>query len=112
MTCSCAGFIESNRVSLADTAKSTGSVPRCIGHVDQNPERPGRALRNSAAVLQNGQIVWCTHKWLLPTYDVFDENRYSEPAKVVASFEFDGSKLAIKTCEDIWNDEEFQRAWV
>ncbi len=100
-------FIETNLTALADTAKSTGPVPLCVGHVDRNADRPGRALRNSAAVLQNGRIVWRTHKSLLPTYDVFDEDRYFEPANVVAPFVFNGRKLGITICEDIWNDEDF-----
>ncbi|MGA3283096.1 MAG: NAD+ synthase [Verrucomicrobiota bacterium] len=102
-----ADFIETNLAALAETAKQIGSIPLCVGFVDKNPERPGRALRNSAAVLQNGKIIWRTHKSLLPTYDVFDEDRYFEPAKVVAPFEFNGRKLGITICEDIWNDEDF-----
>ncbi len=102
-----ADFIGTNLTVLADTAKSIGPVPLCVGYVDRNAERPGRALRNSAAVLQNGKIIWRTHKSLLPTYDVFDEDRYFEPAKGVAPFEFNGRKLGITICEDIWNDEDF-----
>jgi NAD+ synthetase len=100
-------FIESNLAALAETAKGIGTVPLCVGYVDRNDERPGRALRNSAAVLQNGKIIWRTHKCLLPTYDVFDEDRYFEPAKSVAPFEVNGRKLGITICEDIWNDEDF-----
>jgi NAD+ synthetase len=100
-------FIEANLTALAETAGQTGAVPLCVGFVDRNSERPGRALRNSAAVLQNGQIVWRATKSLLPTYDVFDEDRYFEPAKSVAPFEFNGRKLGITICEDIWNDEDF-----
>ena len=70
-------------------------------------EKPGRALRNSAAVLQNGKIIWRTHKCLLPTYDVFDEDRYFEPAKKTGPFVFNGKKIGITICEDIWNDEDF-----
>jgi NAD+ synthase (glutamine-hydrolysing) len=58
-------------------------------------------------VLQNGKIVWRTIKSLLPTYDVFDEDRYFEPAKSTAPFVFNGRKLGITVCEDIWNDEDF-----
>ena len=100
-------FIGANLAALAETAKSVGPIPLCAGYVDENSERPGRPLRNSAAVLQNGKIVWRTHKCLLPTYDVFDEDRYFEPAKSVAPFEFNGHKLGITLCEDIWNDEDF-----
>jgi NAD+ synthetase len=102
-----ADFIDANLAALAETAKSIGLIPLCVGCVDENSERPGRALRNSAAVLQNGKIVWRTHKSLLPTYDVFDEDRYFEPAKHTAPFEFNGCKLGITICEDIWNDEDF-----
>ncbi|HEY3931403.1 MAG TPA: NAD+ synthase [Verrucomicrobiae bacterium] len=102
-----ADFIDVNLIALAETAKSIGVIPLCVGFVDKNSERPGRALRNSAAVLQNGKIIWRTHKSLLPTYDVFDEDRYFEPAKNAAPFEFNGHKLGITICEDIWNDEDF-----
>ncbi len=100
-------FIDANLAALADTAKKIGAVPLCLGYVDRNPERPGRALRNAAAILQNGKNIWHAHKCLLPTYDVFDEDRYFEPAKNVAPFEFNGRKWAITICEDIWNDEDF-----
>ena len=45
-----ADFVETNLGILAETAKGVGKVPLCVGYVDQNPERPGRALRNSAPV--------------------------------------------------------------
>ena len=100
-------FIEANLAALQQTAAGIGAVPLCVGFVDRNAARPGRSLLNSAAVLQNGQIVWRTIKSLLPTYDVFDEDRYFEPAKSVAPFVFNGRKLGITICEDIWNDEDF-----
>jgi NAD+ synthase (glutamine-hydrolysing) len=100
-------FIEANLNALQQTAASIGAVPLCVGFVDRNTVRPGRPLLNAAAVLQNGQIVWRTIKSLLPTYDVFDEDRYFEPAKSVAPFVFNGRKLGITICEDIWNDEDF-----
>jgi NAD+ synthetase len=102
-----ADFVDANLAALAETAKNIGPLPLCVGYVDENSERPGRALRNSAAVLQNGKVVWRTHKSLLPTYDVFDEDRYFEPAKSAALFGFNGRKLGITICEDIWNDEDF-----
>ena len=102
-------FIEANLAALADVAKRTGAVPLCVGYVDRSDARPGRPLTNSAAVLQNGKIVWRQDKSLLPTYDVFDEDRYFEPAKSTRPFEFKGRKLAITICEDIWNDEDFWR---
>jgi NAD+ synthase (glutamine-hydrolysing) len=102
-----ADFIAANLAALEETAKQIGAIPLCVGFVNKNPERPGRALRNAAAILQNGKIIWRTHKCLLPTYDVFDEDRYFEPARTIAPFEFNGRKLGITICEDIWNDEDF-----
>jgi NAD+ synthase (glutamine-hydrolysing) len=100
-------FIEAGLATLAKTAESVGAVPLCVGFVDKNNTRPGRSLFNSAAVLQNGQIVWRLNKSLLPTYDVFDEDRYFEPARNTTPFAFRGHKLGITICEDIWNDEDF-----
>ena len=100
-------FIEANLTTLANTAEAVGAVPLCVGFVDKNLARPGRSLFNSAAVLQNGKIVWRQNKSLLPTYDVFDEDRYFEPAKSPAPFAFKGRQLGITICEDIWNDEDF-----
>ncbi|HEY5233194.1 MAG TPA: NAD+ synthase [Verrucomicrobiae bacterium] len=100
-------FIDANLAALDETSKSAGAIPLCVGFVDRNFEKPGRALRNSAAVLQNGKIIWRTHKSLLPTYDVFDEDRYFEPAKKTGPFVFNGRKIGVTICEDIWNDEDF-----
>jgi len=100
-------FIEANLAALDKTAQQVGNVPLCVGFVERNSARPGRPLFNSAAVLQHGKIVWRQSKSLLPTYDVFDEDRYFEPAKSTAPFEFNGRKLGITICEDIWNDEDF-----
>jgi NAD+ synthetase len=102
-----ADFIDANLAALAETALDIGQVPLCLGYVDRNLERPGRALKNSAAVLQNGKVIWQMDKSLLPTYDVFDEDRYFEPARSVTPFEFNGHKLGMTICEDIWNDEDF-----
>ena len=102
-----ADFVDANLATLTETAKAVRRIPLCVGYVDRNSDRPGRPLRNSAVVLHNGKIVWRTHKCLLPTYDVFDEDRYFEPAKNVAPFEFNGCKLGITICEDIWNDQDF-----
>jgi NAD+ synthase (glutamine-hydrolysing) len=100
-------FIAANLAALDETAKQIGAVPLCVGFVEKNPERPGRALKNSAAVLQHGKIIWRMTKSLLPTYDVFDEDRYFEPAKHVEPFVFNGKKIGLTICEDIWNDEDF-----
>lgn len=100
-------FIEANLQALENAAARTGAVPLCVGYVDWNRDRPGKPLRNSAAVLQEGKVVHRFHKMLLPTYDVFDEDRYFEPVEKVAPFIFKGKRLGLTICEDIWNDEDF-----
>lgn len=100
-------FIEANLAALQQTAAAIGAVPLCVGFVDRNDARPGRPLLNAAAVLHHGKTIWRTTKSLLPTYDVFDEDRYFEPAKSIAPFAFAGRQIGITVCEDIWNDEDF-----
>ena len=74
-----------------------------IGSPARNPLNAGKDLFNAAFLLYQKQIVAEIHKTLLPTYDVFDENRYFEPAFEWKCIEFKGKKLAVTICEDIWN---------
>src|SRR6202453_5118341 len=100
-------FVRRGLDCLETTARTIGKVPLIVGYVDRHTVRPGRPLRNAAAVLHNGRIVHRIFKSLLPTYDVFDEDRYFEPAQSVAPVEVAGLKLGITICEDIWNDADF-----
>ena len=74
-----------------------------VGGPARNPQVLGKDLFNAAFLLYNKQIVAEVHKTLLPTYDVFDEYRYFEPAFNWNVIEFKGLKLAVTICEDIWN---------
>ena len=100
-------FISRGLECLDALAQSVGEVPLITGYVDRNPARPGRALYNAAAVIERGKITHRVFKSLLPTYDVFDEDRYFEPAEKVAPIELCGQKVALTICEDIWNDADF-----
>ena len=100
-------FIQRGLECLDLLARSIGGIPLITGYVDRNPDRPGRALCNAAAVIQNGKILHRVMKSLLPTYDVFDEDRYFEPAQKVAPIDLCGQKIAVTICEDIWNDADF-----
>ena len=100
-------FIQRGLDTLAQLAASVGDVPLIVGYVDRNDARPGRSLRNAAAVLHEGRIVQRVAKCLLPTYDVFDEDRYFEPAEKVAPVKLLGKRIALTICEDIWNDADF-----
>lgn len=74
-----------------------------VGAPHRNPFTEGKDLFNAAYFLENKVIKQVIHKTCLPTYDVFDENRYFEPAYEWNVVEFKGKKLAITICEDIWN---------
>ena len=74
-----------------------------VGSPARNPNAKGKSLFNAAFFLYNQSIIAEIHKTLLPTYDVFDEYRYFEPAYEWNIVEFKGKKLAITICEDIWN---------
>ncbi|KAB2659736.1 MAG: NAD+ synthase [Verrucomicrobia bacterium] len=100
-------FVRENLAAVQRLAAATGPVGLLVGFVSEHPERPGRGLRNSAALLRNGSVVAIRHKTLLPTYDVFDEDRYFEPATDNLPIDFDGRKLGVTICEDVWNDADF-----
>jgi NAD+ synthase (glutamine-hydrolysing) len=100
-------FVDRNLAALEEVARQTNDVPLCVGFVDRNQIRPGKPLRNSAAFLRNGKILQRFDKSLLPAYDVFEEDRYFEPATALATFPFKDRRLAVTICEDIWNDEDF-----
>ena len=74
-----------------------------IGSPARNPNKKGKDLYNAAFFLHDKKIIAEIYKTLLPTYDVFDENRYFEPADDWKVVPFQGKKLAITICEDIWN---------
>ena len=100
-------FLIENELAIDQLAKRGGKAVAVIGFASKNDNGSGRPARNSAAVLQNGQILATCHKSLLPTYDVFDEDRYFEPAKSVKPIEILNKKIGITICEDIWNDDVF-----
>lgn len=74
-----------------------------VGAPTRNPVKEGKDLFNSAYFLYDGKIQYLQHKALLPTYDVFDEYRYFEPATEFGVVDFKGKKIALTICEDIWN---------
>jgi NAD+ synthetase len=80
-----------------------------VGFVGENQNRPGREVTNCVALLQHGRIAEIRVKSLLPTYDVFDEDRYFQPASRVEPFEVQGRKIGITLCEDIWTEHYLPR---
>ncbi|MFA7382760.1 MAG: NAD+ synthase [Desulfurivibrionaceae bacterium] len=75
------------------------------GLVTRNPNPIGKPLYNSAVLFAEGEVLFTTHKQLLPTYDVFDEARYFEPGFANGTCRYQGLHLGLTICEDIWNDK-------
>ncbi len=82
-------------------------IPSIVGYAARVNGSTGKAAANAAAFLGAGRIDFVQHKMLLPTYDVFDESRYFQPAISQSVYPFAGKKLGITICEDIWNDKTF-----
>ncbi len=99
-------FIERNERELARLAQLL-PIPSIVGYADRAMGSTGKFAANAAALLANGKIEFVQHKMLLPTYDVFDESRYFQPATSQNVFLFGGQNLGITICEDIWNDKTF-----
>lgn len=100
-------FVDANLRALERMARDA-AIPVIVGFVDRSPGRlPAGRLRNAAAVIADGRVCSVHHKTLLPTYDVFDEWRYFEPAERVELAHVAGVAVGVSICEDIWNDADF-----
>ena len=96
-------FINKCYQSIDVIKQAADTIGVLIGSPARNPNKKGKDLYNAAFFLYEQKVVAEIHKTLLPTYDVFDENRYFEPADEWKVIEFKGQRLAITICEDIWN---------
>jgi len=97
-----ASFIDEMEKSLQKIIESSSGLMVIVGLARLNLSNEGKPLFNSAAIIVDGKLLGFYDKWLLPTYDVFDERRYFEPGKNVGCWEYKGKKLGITICEDIW----------
>src|SRR5581483_11247801 len=81
-----------------------------VGHVARTPSEIGKPAQNVITVLEDGKRVFRQAKMLLPTYDVFDEARYFEPARESNVWNHGGKKIWMAICEDLWgHDPSFGR---
>jgi NAD+ synthase (glutamine-hydrolysing) len=99
------GFVPQTLEQLRVLHEEIGTVPLLVGCVDFNPKKIGKPFVNSCAVLERDRPIRKIFKSLLPTYDVFDEARYFEPADDQQPIELLGQKVGITICEDIWTDK-------
>jgi NAD+ synthase (glutamine-hydrolysing) len=98
-------FIPETLEALEQLHRAVGSVPLLVGYVDFNPAKTGKPFVNACGVLVKQEPVQKIFKTLLPTYDVFDEARYFDPAQDQVPVELLGTKIGITICEDIWTDK-------
>jgi len=99
------GFVTQTLDQLRVLHERISAVPLLVGYVDFNPKKTGKPFVNSCAVLEKDRPIRKIFKSLLPTYDVFDEARYFEPADDQRPIELLGTKIGITICEDIWTDK-------
>ena len=99
-------FLERNQTALRELASKI-TLPAIVGYVGKAQVTPGKPAANCAALLRNGEIAFRQRKMLLPTYDVFDETRYFQPARSQSAVELAGQQLGVTICEDAWNDKDY-----
>lgn len=100
-------FVTHNQETAERIASDTRGIAVICGLVTRAQADTGKSVMNSAALLKDGRIAFLQSKMLLPTYDVFDEQRNFAPAKSQELFPFCGKQMALTICEDAWNDKQF-----
>lgn len=96
-------FIKQSDQCVETLREASANIAIVVGTPRKNPVLEGKDLYNSAFFLYEKKVVAIADKALLPTYDVFDEYRYFEPAKEFKTVMFKGKRIAVTVCEDIWN---------
>lgn len=96
-------FIRQGKQTIDQLTTAAKDIAIVVGAPTRNPVLEGKDLFNSAYFLADQQVLYVQHKTLLPTYDIFDEYRYFEPATEFKVVEYKGKKIALTVCEDIWN---------
>ncbi len=100
-------FLQQSQEWVEKIAEATKGISVICGFVTPAAVQTGKCVMNSAALLKDGKVAFVQSKMLLPTYDVFDEQRNFAPAARQQLLEFAHKKLALTICEDAWNDKNF-----
>ena len=100
-------FVERNQQVVNEIAQAVPQITIVCGFVSPAKVETGKSVMNSAAVLRQGAVQFVQSKMLLPTYDVFDEMRYFDPAESQKLLPLAGKEFALTICEDAWNDKHF-----
>ena len=99
-------FIDRNHSALKELASNL-PLPAIVGYAGRVKNGTGKSIGNKAALICSGRVVFEQTKMLLPTYDVFDESRYFQPADRQSAYGFGRDQIGITICEDAWNDKNF-----
>ncbi len=96
-------FIERCKKTIAEICAVTHGIAVIVGAPSENTNAAGKNLFNTAYFIENGQVTFVQYKSLLPNYDIFDEYRYFEPNHNFGIITYNGKRIAITICEDLWN---------
>ncbi len=96
-------FVLKAEQTITHLAQAAQDIAIVVGSIEKNTSGKGKPLYNAAYFLAEGKIQYVQHKALLPTYDIFDEYRYFEPARTFQVVHYKGKKIALTICEDLWN---------
>jgi NAD+ synthase (glutamine-hydrolysing) len=97
-------FIEDMEKHLDIIVRESKGITALVGLVRKNSMREEKGLLNSAAVVSDGKLLGFHDKWLLPTYDVFNERRYFARGKTIQVWNIHGKRIGIVICEDMWQN--------
>jgi len=100
-------FLRKCELALEEIKAMSENIGIIMGAPSVNTSGKGKQLYNSAYFFYNNQILHCANKGLIPNYDVFDEYRYFEPSSEFFVAEFEGHKIALTICEDLWDKSDF-----
>ncbi|MCB1085130.1 MAG: NAD+ synthase [Chlamydiia bacterium] len=95
-------FIDSMELHLERIVKASKGITAIVGLIRRNLTKGEKSLYNSAAIIHDGNLLGFQDKWLLPTYDVFEEKRYFEPGREMRVWEIGEKRVGLIICEDIW----------
>src|SRR3546814_586131 len=96
-------FLEQCESAVSEIANHCVAIACVVGVPVRNTSGKGKPLHNAALFIEAGRVQQVIHKGLLPDYDVFDEYRYFQPADAFGCISYQGQKIALTICEDLWN---------
>lgn len=100
-------FFRATEETFQAAVQASRGIGMVIGTLTKSSESGGNRVYNSACLVQDGRVLGVHHKALLPTYDVFDEARYFRPGGTHEVYDFQGRRLGLAICEDLWNNPLF-----